>query len=92
MLTPQSWTLSVDTAGPFLRRHDGHTKSTRYLVVGVLTVPKVSPTNPAEPRVDVPDVENSEPPVEEVMEDAEWLSQGEPKNEAKPAPSAREGI
>ena len=39
VLTPQSWCLSVDTAGPFARGRDEHTPKAKYLVVGVLSVP-----------------------------------------------------
>ena len=90
VLTPQSWTLSVDTAGPFVRSHDEHTKSARYLVVGVLTVPKVKPVPPDVPVEAPRDSDDHEAAVEELMEDAEWLSKGEPDEAADPAPNAKE--
>ena len=50
VLTPQAWTLSVDTTGPFKHGLDEGTNKAKYLVVGVLTIPRVGLESPkAEP-------------------------------------------
>ena len=56
----------------------------------MLTVPKVVTKDPVRPEVPVPDSDELDPPVEEALEDAEWLSHGEPSEEAEPPPSAKE--
>ncbi|CAE7730336.1 GIP, partial [Symbiodinium necroappetens] len=73
VLTPQSWCLSIDTAGPFVRGRDEHTPKARYLIVGVLSVPVLA--------VDGKDVDEPcdadpgpEVPSGGVLEDAEWLA------------------
>ncbi|CAE7314267.1 RE1 [Symbiodinium microadriaticum] len=73
VLTPQSWCLSVDTAGPFVKGRDEHTTKARYLIVGVLSVP-ILVLNGKE--VDVPCDADEGPPVPEggAIDDAEWLS------------------
>ena len=76
MLTPQSWCLSVDTAGPFTRGRDEHTSKARYLVVGVLSVPILAVEGK---DVDEPNDGDPDPvPLEAggVIEDAEWFADG----------------
>ena len=77
VLTPQSWCLSVDTAGPFARGRDEHTSKAKYLVVGVLSVPILAMDGK---EVDVPNDADPEPvAVEEAggaIEDAEWFADG----------------
>ena len=82
ILTPQAWTLSVDTTGPFVRAQDENLK-TRYLVIGILTVPKLIAAPPKE------EAEGEKPPAEadealevpdeaaEALEAGEWLADGD---------------
>ena len=90
VLTPQSWCLSVDTAGPFVKGQDEHTTKARYLIVGVLSVPVLALDGK---EVDVPCDADEGPPVPEggAIDDAEWLSDGvEASEEPEPGLSARE--
>ena len=80
VLTPQMWSLSVDTAGPFVAAQDEVTKKARYFVIGVLTVPKFvakAPDPPEEPAA--PEAEAAEDPEEDediagLLEAADWLA------------------
>ena len=80
VLTPQAWTLSVDTTGPFVKAQDENLKAARYLVVGVLTVPKILATPPKRDEDGPPDEDRVEDPPEdpvdeaELLEAAEWLA------------------
>ncbi|CAE7341433.1 unnamed protein product [Symbiodinium microadriaticum] len=90
VLTPQSWCLSVDTAGPFVKGRDEHTTKARYLIVGVLSVPILALNGK---EVDVPCDADEGPPVPEggAIDDAEWLSDGMGvSDEPEPGLSARE--
>ena len=83
ILAPQAWTLSVDTTGPFVRAQDESFQSTRYLVVGVLTIPRfVAEAPKAIPEgveaLDVEVVDPDEPDVAaDVIEAAEWIVDGD---------------
>ncbi|CAE7857987.1 hypothetical protein AK812_SmicGene11553 [Symbiodinium microadriaticum] len=73
VLTPQAWTLSVDTAGPFAKGKDEHTMKARYLVVGVLSVPTLAVTGSE--VTDPMDADPGPVPVGGgVLDDAEWLA------------------
>ena len=54
VLCPEAWSLSVDTAGPYKKGEDETVKGSKYLVVGVLTVPVIalSDEEVAEPEED----------------------------------------
>ena len=54
----------MDTAGPFPKSQDEHTKSARYLVVGVFTVQKVKPKLPEVPVEPAYAAEEAEPEVQ----------------------------
>ena len=41
ILAAQAWTLAVDTAGPLKKGVDEFTKAAKYMVVAVLTIPKI---------------------------------------------------
>ena len=73
VLTPQAWTLSVDTAGPFAKGKDEHTMKARYLVVGVLSVPALAMTGS-----DVTKPMDTDPGPMPIgggaLDDAEWLA------------------
>ena len=73
VLTPQAWTLSVDTAGPFVKGKDEHSSKVRYLIVGVLSVPVLAVGGE---EVDKPlDADlNPVPPDGGAVDDAEWLA------------------
>ena len=76
VLTPQSWCLSVDTAGPFAKGRDEHTSKAKYLVVGVLSVPILAVDGK---EVDEPNDADPEPASLEAggaIEDAEWFGDG----------------
>ena len=96
ILTPQSWCLSVDTCGPFVKGHDEHTTRARYLVVGVLSVPvlAIDGKEVDEPSDGDP---NPEPPEGGAIDDAEWLADDvggdedpEPEVSTREAAGARE--
>ena len=80
VLTPQSWCLSVDTAGPFVKGRDEHTSKARYLIVGVLSVPILAVDGKS---VDEPCDADPGPPLPEggVIDDAEWLADGVDKGD-----------
>ena len=82
VLTPQSWCLSVDTAGPFAKGRDEHTPKAKYLVVGVLSVPVLAVEGL---KVDEPaDADPVPVPLEGgVFDDAEWLMDDASKVEEK---------
>ncbi|CAE7234908.1 RE1, partial [Symbiodinium necroappetens] len=73
VLTPQAWTLSVDTAGPFVKGRDEHSSKVKYLIVGVLSVPVLAVGGE---EVDKPlDADpNPVPPEGGAINDAEWLA------------------
>ena len=76
VLTPQSWCLSVDTAGPFAKGRDEHTSKARYLIVGVLSVPILAVDGK---EVDDPNDADPEPAPADAggaIEDAEWFADG----------------
>ena len=86
VLTPQSWSRSVDTAGPFIKAQDEFFKAARYLVVGVLTVPKLCPK--ADKPIEVPDPGEEADRLEEelAMDDLFGDPDAEPeREEARPA-------
>ena len=95
ILSPQMWTLSVDTAGPFTVAQDEVMKKAKYFIVGVLTVPKINtvspspPDHPGEPAPDVPK-ESEEEDVAEALEAADWLADDEADHEAEKAASPKE--
>ena len=73
VLTPLAWTLSVDTAGPFVKGRDEHSSKVKYLIVGVLSVPVLAVGGE---EVDKPfDADpNLVPPEGGAINDAEWLA------------------
>ena len=83
ILTPQAWTLSVDTTGPFVRAQDEMSKAARYLAVGVLTVPRLiaeslKPEADGEPEgeadEEAQDAASEHPDVAaDVLEAADWI-------------------
>ena len=96
VLTPQSWCLSVDTVGPFIKGRDEHTNKARYMVVGVLSVPILAVGGQ---DVDSPaDVDPNPAPAEGgAIDDAEWFQEGagvrddpDPEVSAKDLGEARE--
>ena len=92
VLTPQAWTLSLDTAGPF---HKGDDESgpdnPRYLVVGVLSIPILGNTGggATEPADRDPDLDVKM--FAQHLEDEAWyVDQGCEPDELLPEPSAKE--
>ena len=92
ILTPQSWTLSVDTAGPFPAGTDeGCGKRPKYLIVGVLSIPLLSTEGP-----EVTEPADRDPGVDVKMfadhlADEEWfMEQGCEPSEVEPEVSAKD--
>ena len=95
VLSPQMWTLSVDTAGPFAIAQDESTKNAKYFVIGVLTIPKyaatkpVPPDDPCEPAPDAAEDDEDED-IARLLDAAEWLADGEGDHEAEKPASPKE--
>ena len=92
ILSPQAWTLSVDTAGPFSLAQDESTTKAKYFVIGVLTIPRVV-AKAIDPIVAKPEPEKDESKdpegeddIAELLEAADWLAdEEESKDKDKPA-------
>ena len=80
ILAPQAWTLSVDTAGPFVQAVDEISTKAKYFIIGVLTVPKIIAVSPTPPEAEGPPehgIEADPEPAEEVadaLEAADWMA------------------
>ena len=104
ILSPQMWTLSVDTAGPFAIAQDEVTKKARYFIIGVLTVPKFAaklppeapvPEGPAAPAPEGPepgceDEQDHDDDVAELLEAADWLADEEVDIDKDKPPAPKE--
>ena len=92
VIAPQAWTLSVDTTGPFKLGIDEGTNKAKYLIVGVLTIPRIGVEKPDtdSPAAEVGHYKKAEPveelPVEDILDDEGWFGDSEGEGDPKLAP------